>query len=59
MSESKHTVNINSLIIATPTDQVVIKGLNTISKMCDILSEHFEDALNSFKNKNKIIVDQA
>ncbi len=37
--------------IATSTDKVVNKGFVKITKICDILSEKFQNALINFKNK--------
>ena len=57
MNVRLQTYSILHINLETPTDKVIIKGLNTVSKMCDILGDKFEDALNNFKKKNKMEVD--
>jgi hypothetical protein len=53
MLEYKHIVFIfNILILATPTDKVINKGLLRISKICDILNEKFQISLNEHRQKN-------
>ena len=38
------------LTLATPTDKVVNKGLVKITKVCDILSDKFQNALSDYYN---------
>jgi hypothetical protein len=56
MLEYKHTVSY-VLTEDTPSDKVIIKGLTRVSKMCDIISEKFEESLNKFTRKNKMDED--
>jgi hypothetical protein len=49
MLESKLTVNINKSDVSS--DKVINKALVRVSKICDILTDKFQNALTEYNNK--------
>lgn len=48
-------MNVRLQTFDTPTDRVINKALIRLSKMCEIMTDKFKNALNEFSNKNKSI----
>lgn len=48
-------MNVRLQTFDTPTDKVLNKALIRVSKMCEIMTDKFKNALNEYSNnKNKV-----
>ncbi len=50
---SEDIMNIRLQTFDTPTDKVLNKALIRVSKMCEIMTDKFKNALNEFSNNKR------